>query len=290
VTCDMAMEDVHFRRVWLDPGEVGWRAAAAALSDLAAMAARPVAALLSLAVAEADARSGLAAGVAAGVREACEAVGASVVGGDLTRSMGPLVLDVVVLGRAPRPLTRGGARPGDEVWVTGGLGAAAAAVVAWERGETPSAKLREAYARPRPRVEEAAWLAGAGGLHAGLDLSDGLGGDAGHVAAASGVAVRLEARRVPVAGGVRGVAGSDEDALGLALSGGEDFELLLVAEPGVMETLSAPFEARFAIPLTRVGDVFEGEGVHLDRGDGTGAVPLARGGFSHFAPAGEGER
>ena len=282
VTCDMAVEDVHFRRAWLEPGEVGWRAASAALSDLAAMAARPVAALLSLAVPEGDASSGFADAVVAGAREACAAVGAAVVGGDLTRSPGPLVLDVTALGRATRPLGRDGARPGDELWVTGALGAAAAAVAAWEAGGEPAAGLRRAYAHPLPRVDEADWLAGSGRVHALVDLSDGLGGDAGHLAAASNVAVLLDAPRVPVADGVRAAAGSDEESLRLALSGGEDYELCLAAEAGGLEPLREAFEARFGVALTRVGRVSEGQGVHLERGDGSGPERLDRGGYSHF--------
>jgi thiamine monophosphate kinase len=121
-------------------------------------------------------------------------------------SPGPLFLDVVVLGEAPAPVLRSGARVGDDLWVTGTLGAAAAAVEAWRRGQEPPADARAAFARPRPRIREALWLNERGVLHAMLDLSDGLAGDAGHLAAASGVGVVLEPGRVPVAAAARAVA------------------------------------------------------------------------------------
>ncbi len=288
VTCDMAVEDVHFRRAWLEPGEIGWRAAASALSDLAAMAARPVAVLLSLAVPTADARSGLARAVVAGVGEACASVGAALVGGDLTRSPGPIALDVTALGRTARAVGRDGALPGDELWVTGLLGGAGAAVAAWERGERPPPGARRAYAHPHPRVEEARWLAATGRLHAMLDLSDGLAGDAGHLAAASGVALVLVADLVPVAADVATVVG-DGTALGVALSAGEDYELLLAAQPGALEPLRGGFEERFGVPLTRVGAVEAGQDVHLERKGGR-RERLEAGGFDHFVAEGKGGR
>jgi thiamine-monophosphate kinase len=148
VTVDMSVEGVHFRRAWLDPEEIGWRATAAALSDLAAVAAQPVAVLLALALPEADARAHAGAALTRGAAAAAGSVGAAIVGGDLTRSTGPLVVDVVALGRAPRPVLRDGGRPGDELWVTGWLGAAGAAVREWESGGRPSDELRAEFARP----------------------------------------------------------------------------------------------------------------------------------------------
>jgi thiamine-monophosphate kinase len=279
VTADMSVEDVHFRRAWLSDREIGYRAGAAALSDLAAMAARPVAVLVSLA----GPPRGVAdlAEVHAGVREIAAEVGSSVIGGDVSGSPGPLVIDVVALGRADRPLLRSGARPGDEVWVTGPLGAAAAAVRAWESGAEPSAALRLAFARPRPRIGVARRLAEDGGVNALIDVSDGLAGDAGHLAAASGVRITLEAARVPVAEAAVAAFGGAA-ALALALHGGEDYELCFVSGRGASDTPwvdEAEREEGFA--LTRVGRVDEGEGVWLEQPDGTSAR-LARGGFDHL--------
>jgi thiamine-monophosphate kinase len=277
VSTDLSVEDVHFRRRWLTDREIGYRAAAAALSDLAAMAARPVGVLLSLALppaAEVDAEE-----VQAGVREAATSVGAVVIGGDLSASPGPLVLDVVVVGRAERARLRVGARPGDEVWVTGALGASAAAVALWERGDEPAQVLRAAFAHPVPRVGVGSALAalGEGALVALVDVSDGLAGDAGHLAAAGGVRVVLEVGSIPVAGAARTALG-EAGALEAALYGGEDYELLFASRPGAFERAAA--EGAAGLPLTRVGRVEQGKGVWLERVDGS-VVPVARGGFSH---------
>lgn len=281
VTVDMSVEGVHFRREWLAPEEVGWRAAAAGLSDLAAVAAEPVAVLLALALPADEATEEWATSLARGVAAAAASVGAALVGGDLTRSPGPLVVDVVALGRAPRPVLRDGARPGDELWVTGRLGAAGAAVLVWESGSPPVEPLRRAFARPTPRVAEARWLADSGVVRALIDLSDGLAGDVGHLAAASGCRALVQASAVPVAPGVAAVVGDPERALQLALTAGEDYELCLTAQPGALAPRAAEFRARFGVPLTRVGRLVEGEGVALERADGT-VAPLG-GGYSHFA-------
>jgi len=277
VTTDLAVEDVHFRRAWLSDREIGYRAAATALSDVAAMAATPVALLVSLAAPRGGAVDLEA--VEAGVHEIATELGASVIGGDVSRSPGPLVIDVVALGCTAWPVLRDGAEPGDHVWVTGSLGAAAAAVRAWEAGGTPEPALREAYARPRPRVREARCLVDHELVDALIDVSDGLAGDAGHVAAASGVRVTLEAAHIPVAAAVREAFGPAE-ALELALHGGDDYELCFVTDPGVVDV--EHLRARHGLTLTRVGRVEPGEGVWLERPDGT-VERLERGGFDHLA-------
>jgi len=287
ITTDVSVEDVHFRRAWLSDREIGYRAGAAALSDLAAMAARPVGVLVSLA-GPARGKATLAE-VHAGVREIAAEVGAAVIGGDVSGSPGPLVLDVVAVGRAERPVLRSGARPGDEVWVTGRLGAAAASVRAWESGDEPAPPLRTAFARPRPRVREGVALGARAGVHALIDLSDGLAGDAGHLAAASGVRIVLEAERVPVARGVAGGPGVPDAAaaLALALHGGEDYELCFACAPGAVGAdffaeASAYGAPATGVELTRVGCVEEGEGVWLQKPDGSTAR-LAKGGFDHMS-------
>jgi thiamine-monophosphate kinase len=280
VTVDMSVEGVHFRRGWIETEEIGWRATAAALSDLAAVAAEPVAVLLALGLPPGDARARQTTELARGAAAAAASVGATIVGGDVTRSPGPLILDVVALGRAARPVLRDGATPGDELWVTGRLGAAAAAVRAWESGGRPSDPLRLAFAHPLPRVLEARWLAETGAVRALIDLSDGLAGDVGHIAAASGCRALLSEAAVPVAAGVAEVARDRAEALDLALGGGEDYELCLAAEAGALDPLVPEFQSRFGVPLTRVGRVVEGEGVALERADGT-LAPLG-GGWSHF--------
>lgn len=278
VTTDLSIEDVHFRREWITDEEIGYRAGAVALSDLAAMAAVPVAVLVSLAASR-EGGADLEA-VSRGLHRAARSVGAAVVGGDLSRSPGPLVVDVVALGRTDWPVLRDGAEAGDDVWVTGALGASSAAVTLWEAGREPPEALRSAFAAPRPRIEAASCLVEHEVVDALIDLSDGLAGDAGHLAAAAGVRIVLEEERIPVAPAAVEALGLGP-ARELALHGGEDYELCFVTDPGVVD--AAYFERRYGLVLTRVGSVVEGSGVWLRSATGD-EVELERGGFDHWSP------
>jgi len=276
VSTDLSVEDVHFRRSWISLEEAGFRAVVVAASDLAAMAAKPVGVLLSLAVATAEAEVVLAE-LARGVQAALEELGVALVGGDLTASPGPLVLNVTVLGEAIDPVTRRGAVAGDELWVTGVLGGSSGAVRAWVSGAEPDPGLRRAFARPVARIREALWLVEQAEVHAMIDLSDGLAGDAGHLAAASGVRIEIEPDLVPLH------AELDADDLELALSGGEDYELFVAAAPDVMDPLVEAFHETFETSLTHVGRVTEGAGVHVD-GRESRSETESDGGFDHFTP------
>jgi thiamine-monophosphate kinase len=278
LSSDLSMEGVHFRLDWMDPVEAGFRATAAALSDLAAMAARPLGVLASVAV---PAPGTLATSLMAGVREATQTAGTVLLGGDLTRSSGPAVVDVMVVGHTLSPLLRTGARPGDELWVTGTVGASTAAVEAWLAGRTPAPEARQAHVRPVPRLAEGVWLLEALGARAGLDLSDGIAGDAGHLAAASGVRVILEGQAV-VSVAHREPGEEESRALARALHGGEDYELLVALPPGAGAARVEEFRQRFDLSLTRVGKVVAGEGVRLRPLGGGSPVPLSRGGWDHF--------
>lgn len=284
ISTDMTVEGVHFLREWLEPEEVGYRAAMAALSDLAAMGAEALAVLVSLASTPADAASGFLARVGRGTRQAAGEVGAVLAGGDVTRSPGPLVVDVVVVGETADPVLRGGARAGDEVWVTGSLGAAAAAVRLWETGRPVPTALRDRFARPAPRLAAMRRLRDTGLVTSGMDISDGLLQDAGHVAAASGARLVLEASRIPVEEAVFRALEPSE-ALELALRGGEDYELVITARPGLQDHLDT-FRRELGLPLARVGRVEPGEGAVLV--DASGAVVATRTpGFDHFPPGAE---
>jgi thiamine-monophosphate kinase len=275
VSTDLSVEGVHFRRSWITDEEIGYRAVAAALSDLAAMAAEPLGLLVSVA---APTEGGVELpAIQSGIRAATAAVGAVVLGGDLSRSPGPVLVDVTVIGRSDRPVLRSGARPGDEVWVTGRLGAAAAAVRAWESGHEPDPGPRQAFARPMPRIAESRWLAEGEIAHALIDLSDGLAGDVGHLSAASAVRIVLEAELIPV---YETATGKPTGGLDLALHGGEDYELCFTAAPGLAEANADAFLESFGVRLTRVGRVEEGSGVWLRRDGEVG--PLGRGGYDHM--------
>ena len=252
VSTDASVEGVHFRREWLTPREIGARAAAAALSDLAAMAATPIGLLLALGI-PSSWRGELDA-LAHGVGELAAAAGCPIVGGNVTRA-GELSLTITVLGSCARPLTRSGARPGDILYLTGTLGGPGAALDALLSGATPRDVDRARFAAPRPRLAEARWLVERDAT-AGIDVSDGLVADARHLAAASAVRVTLDVASLPCMEGIPPER---------AAASGEEYELL-VAFPARARVDVEAFSARFGMPLTLVGRVTEGEGVSLDRG------------------------
>ena len=278
--CDLSVEDVHVRRAWLTGEEIGWRATASALSDLAAMGARPLGALLAVALAP-ELETAVAESLSAGSGECLRRFDSVLLGGDLSRSPGPAVVDVSVLGSVEDPLSRSDAQPGDEVWVTGWLGGAAVASMSWASGLEPDVRARLSFARPVPRLAEIAWLRERTAIHAAIDLSDGLAGDAGHIAAASGVRLVLERDGIPLHAVLdeftdRGVATR------IAVTGGEDYELLLTVEPGQLETLRREFQATFDVALTRIGRVEPGAGVAWVDDSGFDTM-IPAGGFDHFS-------
>ena len=274
VSTDTSVEGVHFRRDWLAPQEIGWRAAASALSDLAAAAAAPAGVTVAV-VAPPTLSEAQLVEVMCGVGEAASAARCRVIGGDL--SSGPvLVITVTVFGHAdPAPLSRRGAQPGDGIFVTGALGGARAALLDWLDGETPSPAARLAFARPQPRIAAAQWLRVAGAT-ALMDLSDGLGGDALHLAAASGVGLSLELERLPIHPSAHRVASRLGEPFQLfAATGGEDYELLVTLPPAF--TGERECEPAVGVALTRIGMVTGGSGV-LATLDGN---PVALTGFRH---------
>jgi thiamine-monophosphate kinase len=276
----------------MGPEDVGHRALAASLSDLAAAVAEPIGALVAVAGARPAIDASLE-GIYRGIAALAGRMGCPILGGDLSRADGPLQLTVSALGRCRRePPGRGGAAPGDDLWVTGWLGAPAAAVDLLSRAGGDRARLSEAratpaaarLARPTPRLAESAWLAERVPLHAVIDVSDGISSDAAHLAERSGVRIVVEPARIPVHAAARDARrGTGSDLLDHALHGGEEFELLLAAAGGAIEPLAAPFEERFGIPLTRIGCVVAGTGVV--RRDAGGERALEPGGWDHFRVA-----
>lgn len=192
---DMMVEGVHFRFDWISAREAGFRAGAAALSDMAAMGARPVALLVSMAL-PGDPAVGVE--MQRGARRAGDRVGVAVAGGDVSRTSGPVVMDVAVLGRARQVVPRSGAVPGHELWVSGALGGAAAAVAVWSIGAEPLASARERFVAPPNRVPLGRTLAREGLARSMIDISDGLLADARRIAAASGAKVVVREEAVPV--------------------------------------------------------------------------------------------
>ena len=276
LSTDVSVEDVHFRLDWIGPAEVGWRATAAALSDLAAEGAAPIGVLSAVTVPDRAPEHDLVA-LSGGIGDAAASVGAVVIGGDLSAGPGWSVA-VTVIGRAARPVTRAGASPGDGIWVTGALGGARAAIEAWRRGESPATDARQAFAHPEPRIAAGLWLA-AHGAKAMLDLSDGLAGDAGHLAAASEVRIDLALEMAPVAAAAIAEAKRlDLPVQQFAAEAGEDYELLVALPGDFRATDVREFEAACRIAITRVGTVKRGGGVRAE----LAGRPLTLRGYDHF--------
>ena len=278
---DMVVEDVHFRWATHSPGDLGHLALAVNLSDLAAMGAVPVAALVGLAAPPGALDPPTVRAIYSGLRTLGDAAGCAVVGGD-TSAAPVTMLGVTAVGRMPpgvAPVLRSGGRPGDLVCVTGTIGASAAGRALL--GGPPhtgdgAAALVAAHRRPAPRLAAGAALA-ALGAHAMMDVSDGLALDLERLARASGLHARLDLDAVPVAPGVPAVAARTGAAADeWAVAGGEDYELL-VALP---EDLLAPARARLDVPLTPVGHLAAGPPGLTALRDGT-PVALARRGWEH---------
>jgi thiamine-monophosphate kinase len=275
VTTDVLVEGLDFTAALSEPEDWGWKAVAANLSDLAAMGAEARWLVLALTVPGATPVATLER-VYAGVGEACRAFGSALVGGDI--SGGPaLSLAVTALGEAERPVRRSGARPGDRLCVTGPLGAAAAGLALLSSAEPAAAGLlarvpglAAAHRRPAPALAMGLALARVGAT-AMIDVSDGLAGDALHLAEASGTGLEIHDSAVPLAPGVAETAALlGRDPMALALGGGEDF-VLAAALPRTADLGGVLDCGRFTPdPGRRV------------RVTGVGEAPLAGLAFDHF--------
>ena len=287
VTTDLLVEDVHFRRRWAEPADIGAKAMAVNVSDIAAMGGTPRWALVGLGCPEGTTADEIEA-FYEGALAVSDAHGVAIVGGDTSVSPSGWLVSVTLLGEAARPVLRSTARPGDVVAVTGTLGRSAAGLAVLERETAPrgvdAALLDDvtgAHLRPRPRVDEGRWLAGAGGVTAMMDLSDGLATDLGRLVAESGAGARVDVERLPIAAATRAVAEAlDADPIDWATGGGEDYELLVVCEPTAFARLRDGLPEATGTMLTAVGEIVAGSGTRWL--DGRGRAVAVAPGFEHF--------
>ena len=265
ITCDMLLDGVHFDSTRASLDQIGYKALAVSLSDCAAMAALPLAAVVSVALPNsltmADAEQLLA-----GIQRAATLYHCPLVGGDTTSWDQPLAIDVALIGRTDgiEPVLRSGARPGDAILVTGQLG-----------GSLASRHLEFV-----PRIAEARLLAQMAPLHAMIDLSDGLSTDLGHICTESNVSALLDAAAIPISPAAR----QRPDPLGAALNDGEDFELLLCTKAADADTLLSQWPRHSDVPLSLVGHMIKPDPqnrLFLQCADQP-PQPLQPGGYEHF--------
>ncbi len=287
ITTDLLVEGVHFLRDRISARELGAKSLAVNLSDVAAMGGRAVGTFLSL---------GLP--VEGGGVEWCDAFfegyrsfGVPLLGGDTTASTTGIVINITVLGRAEnsRIKRRNTARPGDRIAVTGPLGESAAGLRVLLEGlpSTPDTdELIRHHHRPRPHLEEGEWLGRERGVHAMMDVSDGVASDLLHILRGSAVGATVDLSRIPVSPLLQRTAEQFDgwEARRLALTGGEDYVLLLTVAPEEADDLERRFEAQFGRPLHWIGTCTAGapEIVYRDEAAGTTVENTTYRGFNHF--------
>ena len=305
-TTDVQVEGVHFDRRFVAPDAIGHRALAVNLSDLAAMGARPRAALLSL-VLPGALEVATIDGLLDGLLALADAHRLAVVGGNISRSAGPLVVDVTVIGavRRRRILRRAGARPGDGVYVTGRIGDAIVGLESLQQRADPArhdaagadtaqgrscagdagaaldvGSQEQRYLRPEPRVRAGLALAGHQAASSCMDLSDGLADGVRQLAAASGVGFELDAASLPIADAVRHWhEARGRNPVLAALQGGDEYELLFTSRPAHRGRLRGAQRALGGVPITRIGVVTRERRLVLRTADGARELPE---GFEHF--------
>lgn len=299
LTCDALVEHVHFDRAFVPPSAIGFKSLAVNLSDLAAMGATPRLALLSLILPAGLLVSELDE-LVEGVLEVARRHKVALVGGNIARSPGPLVVDVTAVGavRRRRVLCRSGARPGDAIFVSGEIGAALAGLESLRAagsGADPTeahgassdpgaatgmAGCEQRFLRPEPRVRLGQLLGRNRLASACIDLSDGLADGLRQLAASSGVGLQVDARTVPIADGARrwfAEQGADPELS--AISGGEDYELLFTIPRRRQRAFDRVQPLAGHLPCTRIGRVTAGGELTLMRESGPEALPP---GFAHF--------
>jgi thiamine-monophosphate kinase len=282
LTVDALVEGVHFDRRFVSAGAIGYRALAVNLSDLAAMGAQPRLALLSLALPSSLPLCDFDA-LAAGFAQLAGAHHVHLVGGNLTKTTGPMVIDVTAIGtvKARNVLTRSGARAGDEVYVTGSLGAAAAGLAALRSGsnDTVLSECIARYVRPEPRVRIGALLGRNRAASACVDASDGLADAIHHLARASRVGIAIDAAALPIEPAARQWFEREAtDPVNAAITGGDDYELVFTVRPRLRRRLKT-IERQGRTAMTCIGVCTAQPDVVLRRGTADEPLPL---GYGHF--------
>lgn len=286
VTTDLLMEDVHFLRDAITPEQLGYKALAVNLSDIAAMGGTPIGSFLSIAI-PADMEVEYLDGIMRGFHILSEKYNCPLLGGDTTKSVKKLAINVCVMGKCARGTARqrSMAQVGDAICCTGLLGDSAGGLQSIFKQARITEDVRyliEKHHAPEPRMAEGQWLATQTGVQAMMDISDGIASDLKHILKASGVGASLQLDAIPLSRQLQTV--SQElgfDALEQATGGGEDYELLLTVATDRLPAVQKSFQEKFGKMLYCIGSVTEGAPeISWYRGDE--AVQFGKSGFNHF--------
>ena len=287
ITTDLLVERIHFIRNSISGSDLGYKSLAVNLSDIAAMGGIAREAFVSVAIPQ-DCPLEYMEAFYDGMKRLAARFDVNILGGDTTRSKEDLIINIVVQGTADpeQMLCRDAARPGDIVVSTGYLGDSRAGLhlilnnIATGTGELKA--LYRAHVAPEPHLPEGRLLASQPGTHAGIDTSDGLSSDLGHIAEESQVGAVLYADKIPVSESLlKFCSRFDFDPVEYALSGGEDYTLLCTIAPENIEETAAKFQAEFKRPLFRLGEITDKDRLELIHPDGK-AKPLVPAGWNHF--------
>ncbi len=287
LTTDMLVEDIHFLRSGITARQLGAKSLAVNLSDIAAMGGVPHSAFLALGLPR-EIDGDWVEAYFSGLHALAESTKTALLGGDTTRSPGPVIINLTVAGTVPaeRIRYRSAARPGDKVLVTGTLGDSSAGLLVLQSGGAASSadeRLLARHLEPRAHLEEGQWLSSRPGVHAMLDVSDGIDSDVRHILEASSCGAEISLHGLPLSKDLReSAARHGWDPLELAACGGEDYCLLLTAAEDYAATLQAEFAARFGRPLYPMGTVTAAPGV-LRYVNGEQEHTFRRKGYDHFA-------
>lgn len=286
-TTDTLVEDIHFLRDKITPYQLGRKAIAVNLSDIAAMGGRPLFILVSLAIpVEMDVE--FIHDLYKGMKDICGHYKVNILGGDTVASPDPLIINVSLIGdaKADEVLYRSGARPGDKIYLTGTVGDSAAGLKILKNEISPpksiSTHFIKAHNEPKPLIETGRIIATSSLASAMIDLSDGLLSDLGHICKESGVGAKLFRSKIPLSSELKALASlANFNPFDLALSGGEDYLLLLTVPETRVQDIEVLSKNKGLSPLSLIGEISEGEGIRMVNDDGS-VEEIGPKGFNHF--------
>lgn len=289
-TTDMLVEDIHFLKSKMTPYQLGWKSIAVNLSDIAAMGGRPLILLISLAIpAEMDVE--IIQDLYKGMKDICEHHKVNIVGGDTVASPDKLVINVSLIGDAKENevLYRSGARPGDSIYLTGNVGDSFAGLKILKKEISSPKSIKNHFIKihnePKPLIETGMAIAASGFANAMIDVSDGLLPDLGHICKESGVGAMLFRSKIPLSSELKLLASRVKfNPLDLALSGGEDYILLLTVPEANIKCFEMVCKDKGLLPLYLIGEIKEEKGIRMVNDDGS-IEEISMRGFNHFSPS-----